>query len=444
MEANLLIEDIVKVDSEKCTNCHVCIGACPVKYCNDASDISKGIIVNAELCINCGSCIKACTHDARYYVDDIERFLEDLKNGEQIAALVAPATEVNFPNQLNKLLGWLKTIGVKMNFDVSLGAEITTYQYLQALKAGVKTPIIAQPCPSVVSYIEKYKPYLIEHLAPTGSPTLDMASWVHHNHPGMKLAFISPCVAKKVEIEDNNTQSKVSYNVTIAKLKEYFEKKNIDLNQYEEANFDGPLEAEKGILYSQPGGLFETLKRYNYPLKINQVRRTEGLEIYEEFFEELEDEIKRNECDVLVVDILNCLHGCNRGTGTIYSERTTNDVLKLQAERLEKQQNKYYNEKLKISELEELLSNMNDIDFSRSYTDKTNYIKKLEEPDEEMIEIINQQMGKFEAKDIKNCGACGYASCEKMAKAVLNGLYRPQQCHHFLEKYYIENSGDIS
>lgn len=444
MEANLLIEDIVKVDSEKCTNCHVCIGACPVKYCNDASDISKGIIVNAELCINCGSCIKACTHDARYYVDDIERFLEDLKNGEQIAALVAPATEVNFPNQLNKLLGWLKTIGVKMNFDVSLGAEITTYQYLQALKAGVKTPIIAQPCPSVVSYIEKYKPNLIEHLAPTGSPTLDMASWVHHNHPGMKLAFISPCVAKKVEIEDNNTQSKVSYNVTIAKLKEYFEKKNIDLNQYEEANFDGPLEAEKGILYSQPGGLFETLKRYNYPLKINQVRRTEGLEIYEEFFEELEDEIKRNECDVLVVDILNCLHGCNRGTGTIYSERTTNDVLKLQAERLEKQQNKYYNEKLKISELEELLSNMNDIDFSRSYTDKTNYIKKLEEPDEEMIEIINQQMGKFEAKDIKNCGACGYASCEKMAKAVLNGLYRPQQCHHFLEKYYIENSGDIS
>lgn len=444
MEANLLIEDIVKVDSEKCTNCHVCIGACPVKYCNDASDISKGIIVNAELCINCGSCIKACTHDARYYVDDIERFLEDLKNGEQIAALVAPATEVNFPNQLNKLLGWLKTIGVKMNFDVSLGAEITTYQYLQALKAGVKTPIIAQPCPSVVSYIEKYKPNLIEHLAPTGSPALDMASWVHHNHPGMKLAFISPCVAKKVEIEDNNTQSKVSYNVTIAKLKEYFEKKNIDLNQYEEANFDGPLEAEKGILYSQPGGLFETLKRYNYPLKINQVRRTEGLEIYEEFFEELEDEIKRNECDVLVVDILNCLHGCNRGTGTIYSERTTNDVLKLQAERLEKQQNKYYNEKLKISELEELLSNMNDIDFSRSYTDKTNYIKKLEEPDEEMIEIINQQMGKFEAKDIKNCGACGYASCEKMAKAVLNGLYRPQQCHHFLEKYYIENSGDIS
>lgn len=426
----------MKVDAEKCVNCHLCIGVCPVKYCNDASDTTKGIQVKASLCIGCGACVKACTHEARYFVDDTERFLEDLKNGDNIATLVAPSVDVNFPHQLSKLLGWFKKEGVKMNFDVSFGAEITTYQYLKALKAGVRTPVISQPCPCVVSYIEIYKPNLMKYLAPTGSPTMDMGAWVHHNFPGMKLAFISPCYAKKREFEDKNTKGQVSYNVTIAGLKNYFNKNKIDLEEFEGAEFDGPLEAEKGLLYSQPGGLFETFKRYKVPIKMNQVRVTEGLEIYEEFFEELENEINRGECDVLIVDILNCPHGCNRGTGTIYNERTTNDVLRLQAERLEKHQKHFYNNEDQLIKLESLLENMKDIDFSREYTDRSELIKKLQDPPEEIVEVINQQMGKFEKKDIKNCGACGYASCKKMAKAVLNNLYRPEQCHHFLETQY--------
>ena len=28
---------VINVDQEKCVNCHVCINACPVKYCNDGS-----------------------------------------------------------------------------------------------------------------------------------------------------------------------------------------------------------------------------------------------------------------------------------------------------------------------------------------------------------------------------------------------------------------------
>jgi iron only hydrogenase large subunit-like protein len=442
MSKNIMLSEIIKIDADKCVNCHLCIGVCPVKYCNDASDTKKGIRVNSNLCIGCGACVKVCTHEARYFVDDTEKFIEDLKNGEQIASLIAPSVDVNFPRQLHKLLGWMKTQGVIMNFDVSFGAEITTYQYLNALKSGVSTPIISQPCPCVVSYIELYKPDLIKHLAPTGSPTLDMAAWVHHNHPGMKLAFISPCYAKKREFEDENTKGKVNYNVTIAGLKNYFKVNNIDLEAFEDAEFDGPMEAEKGLLYSQPGGLFETFKRYNFPLKINQVRVTEGIEIYEEFFEELEDEIKRGECDVLIVDILNCSHGCNRGTGTIYKERTTDDILRLQAERLDKHKKLFFNNEEKLLELETLLDNMKEIDFSREYTDRSELSKELQEPTAEIIEVINQQMGKFEKKDIKNCGACGYASCQKMAKAVVNNLYRPEQCHHFLESYYWNNSND--
>ena len=437
------LPEVIRVDKEKCVNCHLCIGVCPVKYCNDASDISKGIQVNSNLCIGCGKCIKACTHDARIIVDDTERFIEDLKKGEKIGILVAPAVDVNFPHQLKKLLGWFKSIKVAMSFDVSFGAEITTYQYLQAYKNGANTPIIAQPCPCVVSFIEIYKPNLIQHLAPTGSPVMDMAVWVHEKHPGMKLAFISPCIAKKREFDDPNTKDRIQYNVTISNLKKHLKINNINLDDYAEVDFDGPMEAERGLLYSQPGGLFETFKRYNIPLKMNQVRRTEGPEIYEEFFEELEMELENKDCDVIIVDVLNCSHGCNRGTGIDYFERTTDDILKLQAERLEKHKHEYYPDEDHLSRLEKTLESMGSIDFSREYTDKSSLFSALENITPEMEEVINQQMGKFEKSDIKNCGACGYASCKNMTKAVLNGLYRPQQCHHYLESYYRKNSGDI-
>lgn len=439
----MTLTEIIKVDIEKCVNCHLCIGVCPVKYCNNASDPKKGIQINSNLCIACGACIKACTHEARYYVDDLEDFLLDLKKGEKIAVLVAPSADTNFPGQLKKLLGWLKHMGAMFNFDVSFGAEIATYQYYKMLNAGVKTPIIAQPCPCVVNYIEIYKPELIKNLAPTGSPVMDMAAWVHKEHPGMKLAFISPCIAKKREFDDPNTNGMVNYNITISGLKKFFKQHNIDLNAFQEKDFDGPLEAERGLLYSQPGGLFQTLKRYNLPLKINHIRVTEGIDIYEEFFNELEDEIKRDECDVMVIDVLNCSHGCNRGTGTEYNERTTDDILKIQADRLEKHREEYYNNEDQLKSLETLLEGMNDIDFSRKYTDRSEVFNALEDPTDEITDIINHEMGKLTRKDIKNCGACGYNSCKKMTKAILNNLYRPQQCHHFLESYYNANANDM-
>ena len=41
-------------------------------------------------------------------------------------------------------------------------------------------------------------------------------------------------------------------------------------------------------------------------------------------------------------------------------------------------------------------------------------------------------MNKHSKKDLFNCGACGYGSCEQMAVAIFNGLSRRENCHHFV------------
>ncbi|MBN2520605.1 MAG: 4Fe-4S binding protein, partial [Bacteroidales bacterium] len=67
---------VIYIDEEKCVNCHACITACPVKFCNDGS--SSVMKINHNLCIGCGSCITACTHEARLPIDDFEAFVNSL------------------------------------------------------------------------------------------------------------------------------------------------------------------------------------------------------------------------------------------------------------------------------------------------------------------------------------------------------------------------------
>lgn len=63
---------VISVDEDKCVNCHACVTACPVKYCNDSS--GDAVHVNADMCIGCGMCLAACQHGARVGLDDTAQF----------------------------------------------------------------------------------------------------------------------------------------------------------------------------------------------------------------------------------------------------------------------------------------------------------------------------------------------------------------------------------
>jgi len=80
----------------------------------------------------------------------------------------------------------------------------------------------------------------------------------------------------------------------------------------EPSGFDSP-EAERAVVFSQPGGLTDTFRRFGVPIKKSDVPRIEGpQEVYLKYLPELKDDLAAGQAPLLV-DVLNCQYGCNIG-----------------------------------------------------------------------------------------------------------------------------------
>jgi PAS domain S-box-containing protein len=439
------IKQIISVDTDKCVNCHKCISVCPVKYCNDGS--GDHVVVNSELCIGCGNCLTACSHDARKICDDIDLAMESLKNGEKVYAIVAPSAASCFGEGNLRVNGWLESIGVKAVFDVSFGAELTVKSYLEFIRKNKPKCVISQPCPAIVNYIELYRPELLPFLAPADSPMLHTIKMVQEFYPqyrDYKIFTVSPCVAKAQEFAETGVPA---FNVTVNSILEYLDKNKIRIHDYPEREFDNQP-AERAVSFSTPGGLLQTVKR-EVPGIEASARKIEGLQVYK-YLDGLYEEILKGNAPLLV-DCLNCEMGCNGGTGTPDHEDAHPDDLESRIERRRKIMVENYKKSVDSKSdssdedvKEKIRKTVNAFWreglYDRGYVNRSEMGASVTEPSEFERELIYKQMHKYEESDIKNCAACGYNKCEKMAKAIFNGLNRPENCLFFLQK---ESARDI-
>lgn len=436
---------VIYLNEEKCVGCNKCIKHCPVIGANIAYilDGKNKVKVNTDKCIHCGKCIEVCDHEARDYYDDTEVFFKDLSLDPKISIIAAPATKVNFDNY-KKLFGYLKSLGVNLIYDVSLGADITTWAYLKVIKEKNLDTVVAQPCPTIVNYIEKYQPELIKKLAPIQSPMVCTAIYLKkYNNINDRIAFLSPCIAKSDEIHSTDVENYIQYNVTFNKLIKYLEEHDVNLQKYGEYDFDN-IESGMGFLFSRPGGLKE-----NVELKYKDawVRQIEGQPHAYEYLDEYNERVKSKKDVPLLVDILNCPYGCNIGTGTNKElsiddiDGKFNSIKKSKVEGLKKGKGLF---RKSVDKLYEGFDKELKIDdFVRSYTNKE-VASDIKEPSEqEYNEIFNCLHKHSEESKYLNCSACGYNTCREMVKAIYNGLNVLENCIYYNKQEIIVEKKEI-
>ena len=437
------LSKVIEVDSEKCVNCHACITACPVKYCNDGS--ADFVNINPDMCIACGHCIAACSHEARISLDDFDLFMRDLKSGQKIVAIIAPAVAANFPGKYLNLNGWLKRIGVKGIFDVSFGAELTVKSYLDYIDNNKPKTVISQPCPAIVSYIEIYKPELLKYLAPADSPmihTIKMIKRFYPEYQNHKVAVLSPCLAKKREFDETGHGD---YNVTYTSVADYFSGQKINLSDFPAADYDNPP-AERAVLFSTPGGLLKTALR-EVPGLGDFTRKIEGVPTIYHYLRNFSDTIAKGTAPLLV-DCLNCEMGCNGGPGTLNQKKSLDEIEALIEQRNREMQARHRKNGL-FAKYRAQKALRKTIDkfweknlYTRTYLNlaDNNLIKK---PNAKELKDVYKLMRKYSEEDIYNCSACGYGECERMAVAIFNKLNKFENCHHYKEALIIEEHKEI-
>ena len=434
VSASLSLTPVLEIIPDRCVNCHACIGACPVKHCNDGS--GDHVVVNHDMCLGCGQCIKACRHEARRLLDDSERFFADCRAKVPMVAIVAPAVAAVFPDRWLNLNGWLKSMGVEAVFDVSFGAELTIKSYLDHLERHKPKAIIAQPCPALVTFAEVYHPELLPYLAPCDSPMLHTARMVRRFHPryrNHRIAVVSPCAAKRREFDETGIGD---YNLTFNSIIRRLEEDRRKIDHYPESEYENPP-AERAVLFSTPGGLLETARRWN-PDVDALTRKIEGPQIIYHYLAHLHEAIQHGE-NPLLIDCLNCELGCNGGPGTPNQGAHPDRVEASVSRRARALRERYSQgtepsrERIQAAVLAHVESFWEAELYRRSYVDRRRN-NRVVRPQPHEIRRIYDRMEKADSRDELNCGGCGYGTCEEMAVAIHNGLNRPENCHHYKQR----------
>ncbi|MCL2208982.1 MAG: ATP-binding protein [Treponema sp.] len=411
--------EIIKSRNNYCTGCNRCVRECPMETTNVTYMDENGNIkvkIDHEKCIACGRCITACKHDARYFTDDTQQFFDDLSKGIPISIIAAPSIRTNIPDY-KKLFHYLKKLGVNLIYDVSLGADICIWAHIKHIEknADICMPMIAQPCPAVVSYCKLYRNDLLDKLSPIQSP-MACTSIYMKKYAGItdRIAALSPCMAKKIEFEYTKL---ADYNVTFASLDKYLSENNIVLPN-EEVQFDHN-ESGLGSLFPMPGGFKENIE-YALGKKLH-ITQAEGFKIYRKL-----DVYAKTPKEFLpdIFDVLNCADGCNLGPA--YSHNMNNFEIdkRMSNKRMranDSQKKEYYKSIYKLYD--------DTLDFSlftREYRPSGVVFPVITDGD---IERAFMLLGKdnFEKQNV-DCGACGSETCRRMARKIALNVNIPGNC----------------
>lgn len=422
---------MITFDGTKCVACNNCIRVCPSIEANTVEHDENGNVrfnINPDKCIRCGACVKICNHNARSYEDDTNRFWNDLKSGQKIIAICAPAVKVSFDGCWRNVLDILKKNGVEKIYDVSFGADICTWGHIRYLEQHPKTKLISAPCPAIVNYIKKYCHDALKSLSPIHSPMLCTAIYLKkYLGENTKIAALSPCIAKMDEFRETGL---IDYNVTFERLGELLKKNgtNFDSLRKVRSNFEfSGIQGSMGAVYPRPGGLKACLELENPNLNVITSEGTStvyrDLDLYSTVgARDLPD----------VFDVLSCDNGCGSGPAigmemSIYRmSGIMNGIEKYNRTKRVKFDRKHRDKQFLQFDKQLRLS-----DFIRKYTPED--IKQINVTEEQIEDMLTKMGKQTETERNYNCHSCGFPTCRKMAEAIIKGVSAITSCAQYMQ-----------
>ena len=330
------------IDQDLCIQCGICATNCPygaihksVVPCEDSCPVnaitkdSNGCEeIDIEKCISCGKCFHSCPFGAIVYNSQMIDVLVHLKNPNQkVVALVAPAVLGQFGNDLSKAISGLKALGFDDVIDVAYGADYTSKyeseEFVERIKEGAPF-MTTSCCPAYVKAAKVHIPEIEKFISHTGSPMYYTALVAKERHPDAKIVFVGPCLAKRIEIENNPN---IDYALVFADIDAMLKAKNIDINSLEGASYsdEASLQSRR---YAISGGVANAVENLvstkgdvaYIPYAINGLN-IENIKALKRFA------LKGLDNGANMLEVMCCEGGCIGGPGCITQAKKASIIL---------------------------------------------------------------------------------------------------------------------
>lgn len=393
----------------ECHDCYKCVRECPVKAIK-VKDGSASVI--AEKCIACGHCVQVCPSSAKRVRNDIEKVKALLLSKKKIYVSLAPSWRGVYEFSSQKMIAILKKIGFYAVSETALGAQEVSIKTAEILKNGNNGLYISSACPVIVDFIRKYHPAFSENITPIASPALTHAKLLKEKFGGdISIVFIGPCIGKKNE--SDKYQDLIDAALTFEELNYWINELFIDISEIKTNSEDNFIleNAYEGALYPIDGGMNETIRKVGIDSNTTLI----NISSLENFNKALINFNKEKCENKIFIEALACSDGCINGP-CIDSQKSEISII---SEVLTKVK---YRKKIP-----QTASVIVPIEYNED---------KIENKQYTYDEIINamKSIGKHSEADELNCGGCGYATCQDLAKALISGEAEPSMCVSYMRK----------
>lgn len=396
---------------ERCRVCFTCVRECPAKAIRIADGQAE---IVPERCIGCGNCVRVCGKHAKEVVSSVEQVETLLQLPGHKAACLAPSFAAEFADMdYRDLVGFVRALGFDTVHEVAFGADLVANEYREMLEECDDQQYISSACPAIVGYVERYHPELIDRLAPIVSPMVALARYlrVRWGHE-MTMVFIGPCVAKKVEADDDPLQGEIDAALTFRELRQMFTRAGVNNQAIEPSEFDPP-HGGVGSLYPICRGALQAAGLRD-DLLTGEVFATHG----QYHMRDAIHEFAHGHLGVKLLELL-CCEGCIMGAGM------TNELPLFVRRRLVRDFAKQRLNRLDWSQWQRNIDFGARVPLQRSFTNRD---QRLTLPDDARLQEILERLGKATPEDELNCGACGYDTCREHAIAIHRGFAENEMC----------------
>jgi len=384
--------------NDRCVACMACVRVCPA----DAIAVEDADVwILEDTCQRAGMCLEACPHDAISVFGDVARVRELLADGRALLVL-SPEAVVHFhPISMEQVVNAAFALGFAGVHHGVMGEELVAEEYLRLWERPQWRTIIRSTCPVLVEKIRKEYPELVPFLAPVRTPTEVEVAYLRQAYPNAPVVFAGVCLTDAQRVADAA--------VTFAELDRLFTDHDVD--PAGQPAFHRRIPGERRRHLSTPGGM---------PLPVlteerqasRRFRKFRGLGA----LGAIHQAVVKDDIDLGFVDILPC-DGCL--DHPLLGPRNQLFWRREVAAAAEPPRSAVPVADPDIS-----------VDVARSFTLQSG----VRSPAGEDVQAIIGIIGTAPSGAPWDCGACGFATCERFASALLRGRAGLRQCPPYQER----------